>query len=944
MRARLLALARAHSPWKLRNAIRRDSVYRAAGIAQALDVLAAERIEESPLTAVVAARMALALLRRDGPSPLAGSCAHHLGHAAQRLGRHDRALWHLGTAADIYRGLDLLEQAAHVDLRANYSLRTLGLHEQARAVVESVLAWAKAAEHAGLQAQAYFELGGIEFRLDHYRLALQQYRHCTRLESRVPWLVEVAALWSNIANCLVAMNRFSAAFRHFERALQILRATPQDRLALGLSESNRAYAYAQQGDFVRALEGYERAVDEAQMHGNNDALSVALVDLAELHLQLGMTWDARRRLSEALRLLPAGRSGKERSQAILHGAIASLLDGRAAEALTACAKARGAFEAEGNDSWCARCDMLTARALLQQRDLGAAIATALRARDAFENLGQGIHAGAAELLIAECEILIGTAAAALGRLDRLARRAAEVRTPWLEIELRRLTGRAFFASGSTVRAFEEFAAAVQALEAFRGRVPADEFMVSFLSSKSQLYAETVECLLILDRSEEAFDYAERARSRALVDMMWARGASRAEGGPAWLAVGRVTAKSNELSSVYSLIHKAGAEGLPLDGEAWQHLRARADDLEQLIAANIRAAQIADPEFMSLRTVDAPSPEEIRAVMSPGATLVEYFVTPARVLACVLTRGSLAWRELPITPKDLARRVQKFRFHMSDVVTAVEPGSSIHDLRCAASLWNLAELERVLFEPLRDLVVGREVTVVPHDVIHSVPFHALPDGNGWLADGYDISYLPSAAIYVFDAAKPKSAEGPTVVFAIPDDVAPAIDREADGVAAALGDACVVNRGADASWAAVQEASRTARVLHIATHAQFHRRAPMLSTLRVADRWVNLYDVYSLDVRSDLVVLSACETGAAHISSGGELLGLVRGWLYAGARRLLLAQWRIDDQAASVFMHSLYVGIGAGRTYHEALRGAMETVRELFPHPYYWAPFFLIGRPG
>jgi CHAT domain-containing protein len=92
----------------------------------------------------------------------------------------------------------------------------------------------------------------------------------------------------------------------------------------------------------------------------------------------------------------------------------------------------------------------------------------------------------------------------------------------------------------------------------------------------------------------------------------------------------------------------------------------------------------------------------------------------------------------------------------------------------------------------------------------------------------------------------------------------------------------------------------------------------------------------------VTLSGCATGMNAVAAGDELLGLVRGLLYAGARALVLTLWDVHDKTTSEFMTAFYRSLQAGCAKPAALRAAMMEIRSRHPHPYYWAPFFLVGN--
>ena len=92
------------------------------------------------------------------------------------------------------------------------------------------------------------------------------------------------------------------------------------------------------------------------------------------------------------------------------------------------------------------------------------------------------------------------------------------------------------------------------------------------------------------------------------------------------------------------------------------------------------------------------------------------------------------------------------------------------------------------------------------------------------------------------------------------------------------------------------------------------------------------------------MSACSSGQSVAVGGDELLGLMRGFLQAGARSVLVALWDIDDNSTNDFMRAFYREVVAGTTLAGAVQKAMLEIRNRYPHPYFWAPFLLVGEPG
>jgi CHAT domain-containing protein len=150
------------------------------------------------------------------------------------------------------------------------------------------------------------------------------------------------------------------------------------------------------------------------------------------------------------------------------------------------------------------------------------------------------------------------------------------------------------------------------------------------------------------------------------------------------------------------------------------------------------------------------------------------------------------------------------------------------------------------------------------------------------------------------------------------------------------------GQAASEAALKSHGATSRIVHIATHGYFRQDNPMFSSIRLGDSYLSLYDLYHFKLPAELVVLSGCATGRNTVTPGDELMGLVRGLLQAGAQSLMLSLWDVHDASTRDFMIAFYSRLAQGMPKPRALQAAMAEIRQSHPHPYYWAPFSLIGK--
>ncbi len=181
----------------------------------------------------------------------------------------------------------------------------------------------------------------------------------------------------------------------------------------------------------------------------------------------------------------------------------------------------------------------------------------------------------------------------------------------------------------------------------------------------------------------------------------------------------------------------------------------------------------------------------------------------------------------------------------------------------------------------------------------------------------------------------------LIFGLPDELAPHISAEVEAIRHLFPQSqCFTGQAADRQ--ALTENIADSDVVHIASHAVFRQDNPMFSAFQLAGTWLNFFDICSLRMTATLVTLSGCSAGANRIYAGDELLGLVRGFLSAGAASLVVSLWAVNDPATAMLMKEFYEHLQQGASPRAALRQAALFTRQQFPHPYYWAPFVLMGR--
>src|SRR5204862_1252562 len=188
--------------------------------------------------------------------------------------------------------------------------------------------------------------------------------------------------------------------------------------------------------------------------------------------------------------------------------------------------------------------------------------------------------------------------------------------------------------------------------------------------------------------------------------------------------------------------------------------------------------------------------------------------------------------------------------------------------------HLAELHTLLIAPIRKMIETKRLVIVPHGMLHYLPFHAFYDGAQYLMDAYEISYAPSASVFRYCVHKSDVVDSSPLIIGVPDPHAPQIRDEPAALCQLLPHARLLE-GRRATRNAFKSEAGRADFVHIATHAVFREDNPMFSAFKLAGGWITALDLYGLSCEANLVTLSGCSSGMHAVAGADDLLGLVRG---------------------------------------------------------------------
>lgn len=395
--------------------------------------------------------------------------------------------------------------------------------------------------------------------------------------------------------------------------------------------------------------------------------------------------------------------------------------------------------------------------------------------------------------------------------------------------------------------------------------------------------------------------------------------------------------------------------------------------EQAYAAFVQRIEHAYPAYFALRYGEATiTLADVRKrLLKEGRALLSYAVADSSLYTLVVGRQG-AWI------------VRSSATGLEDDVRALN--TAIDGRNTANYLVHAHHLYQRLIAPISDHIPGEELLIVPDGPLHHVSFDALlmrpADAASYvphlLIQRHAIAYLLSATTAVQFAELAREASGSALALApgFTRDVkqrylaqvkdTTAIDRRflsyvrqpfAVRTAQALGPllSARVHVGSEASEGRFRKEAAGHGILHLGTHAEMNATDPMYSRLVFskdgsgvdpdADGYLHAYEIYELDLRAQLAVLTACETGAGR-SDGEGVRSIGYGFAYAGCPSLVMSLWNIDEKVSAAIITRFYEHLAAGLPKHLALRQAkldhLAVAQDELALPYYWAGLVLVGE--
>jgi CHAT domain-containing protein len=802
---------------------------------------------------------------------------------------------------------------------------------------------------------------------------------------------------NGLARALYVLATTQAATRDFAKAIES--ANESLALARGLGLANieagslrtLADAYSFRGDKQRALEYLPDALKIARSTGDRAGEAAALAALGSVHNTLGNYEKSIEFNEEALPIQRAlgDRLAEAKSLNSIGGAYGCI--SQTGKALDYFLKSAAILRStEGGRTSLAAVLSNGGQAYVSLKQPAKAVPLLVEAKDVLKELGNRWNEAYTLTILGSARRASNDFAGADAALSEALSMEDEIGDPQLEALTRYESARLERARGNLDEAARQAAATVAVLESVRNRVAAPDLRSSLLGSNSEYYELHVDVLMQIYRErgqqarlEEARRAAEQLRARNLLEAISAAGVGPAPAGDAELIarerklhkdMGDLSKRRTALMRTRTSPAQIATINKQID-ETWTEYQTVQAKLSAGDAHGIPAADPAAADSDTIR----------RDVLDAGTVLLEYFLGRDRSYLWVLSMDRLQGFELPAKP-----RIEEAALAFWN---ALKDGEDEATVAGAAT-----RVSKLALAPALAALAGKRLLIVPDGALQFVPFQAIADPASTsyrpLIGGHEVIEEPSAttlallrraqetrkpaarqlALFadpVFEAGDPRmrrfvasSAPAATTTPAFLTRAAelslarlPSTRQEARLIAALLPESV---RWVSLDFEATRDAVISARlgdyrIIHFATHGVVDGARPELSALALSmfdesgnprDGFLRLYEIYNLHLQADLVVLSSCQTALGKNVHSEGLVGLARGFMHAGAPRVVASLWKVNDQATSELMRLFYSAMlgPQKKSAASALRDAQLAMarQERWRSPYYWAAFVLQGE--
>jgi CHAT domain-containing protein len=484
-----------------------------------------------------------------------------------------------------------------------------------------------------------------------------------------------------------------------------------------------------------------------------------------------------------------------------------------------------------------------------------------------------------------------------------------------------------YSKSNPLRSFEYCLQSLEVSKKISANLVEEHLKINYVSEMSKIYDILIPVCLKLSRFEAALKYAEESKSRSQHELM---------------AATEIIPKIEMTNEIEQLLSDEKKCLDRLQQIQMRYLETTAVEVEPDEAFKIsnKLSSIYErlerfiPQYVSLRRAEPLTLDGIKQLLSSlgkNVVLIEYYLTNDNLIIFTISTSDyeLHVKPIVISSDELFKYIEYFD---EEVVRFRVTGKT-------SDRW--LELSKFLIEPIAQFIPpSSTIYFVPHRVLHYIPLHALELNGEPLIVNHPVAYSSSASILNLCLHKGTDKRQTCAAYGIKP-----FDIEAKKIAEFFNTKPYLNE--DATCKAVLE-NQNKDIIHLSCHGEFDLDHPHKSGIMLFDGPLTVKDLIKMHLKTELVTLSACSTGLSKYTHGNEMVGLIRAVLYAGAPSVIVSLWPVYGPSTELLMHEFYAqftGQNDNQKCYDkvvSMQQAQIKLMEKYPHPFYWAPFILIGK--
>src|SRR5882724_2641107 len=588
-------------------------------------------------------------------------------NALYACGNNAGAVEHHEKAFELYEALKNENEAARTLSSSIQPLILLGEYDRAFHAAERARVIFTRLDDSWRLARLEINVGNIYHRQDRFEESIAHYERA--YVGLMPYKdgEGMAAIFSNLAMCLINLNDFPRSLDCYQKARELCRQNDMP-LLVAQADYNIAYLHYFRGDYSRAIEMLYAARRACEANGDAYHFALCHLDLSDIYLELNLSEEAGEMAHEGYLRFKVLGIGYEAAKTLANEATAYGQQGKSVQALERFATARKMFLREDNLVWPWLIDLYQGLLLFNEGRYFEARRLCSAAATFFDKSVLSGKAVLAHVLLARIALQLADPATAKIETDEALARLDNLQSPVLAYQAHLLHGQIAQAGNDRDAALASYLRAKKALEALRSRLQGEELKISFLKNRMEVYEALVNLYIespeAENSTEEALGCIEAAKSRSMIEMIFqgAHSLPLGESGQSDL-VRRIRDLREELNWYYHRIELEQLRPEEKSGERLDTLQKKAQSHEKELLRTLRELPARERENTTLEAPSDLSLEQLQSALPPDATLLEYFCAGDRLLAAVINRGDI--RILPVTVLPRVTHIlQLLRFQLS----------------------------------------------------------------------------------------------------------------------------------------------------------------------------------------------------------------------------------------------------------------------------------------